>query len=90
MAEEAKGNPRAALLEDYYRVMKENEEFLHRNAEETYGEIIDLINDAINYMILETEKKESKEDYVRNPMSFFLYPYPDAPKLCYLGRFVGR
>jgi len=53
--------------------LKENEEFLRRNARETYGEIIDLINDAIDYLRLETKKKESKEDYVRNPMSFFLY-----------------
>jgi len=72
MAEETK-SPATEFLDRYCKTMKENEEFLRGNAGGTYGEVIDLINDAINYMILETEKKESKEDYVRNPMSFFLY-----------------
>ena len=73
MTEETNGNPATKLLDHYFKTIKENEEFLRRNAGETYGEVIDLINDAIDYMISETEKKESKEDYIRNPMSFFLY-----------------
>lgn len=49
MTEEAKRNfTEADNYFDYaMKIMKENEEFLRRNAEETYGEVIDLINDAI-------------------------------------------
>ena len=46
MMGEAKRNSTAAdnYLDYAMKTMKENEEFLHRNADETYGEVIDLIN----------------------------------------------
>ena len=75
MTEESEDSSPTALLDLYCSTMKENKEFLHRNAEKTYREVINLINDAINYMTMafETKKKENKVDYVKNPMCFFLH-----------------
>ena len=36
--------PATELLDHCCKTMKENEKFLRSNAEETYGEVIDLIN----------------------------------------------
>jgi len=47
MAEETK-SPATELLDRYCKTMKENQKFLHRNADETYREVTDLINDAID------------------------------------------
>lgn len=71
MVEDA-NSPVIELLDYYHKTMIKNEEFLRKNAEETYREVIDLINDAIDYMILETEKKRGIENYIRDPMFFFM------------------
>jgi hypothetical protein len=55
------------------KVMKENEEFLHRNAEETYREVIDLINNAIDFVGSAVARDKSREGYVERSMIFFLY-----------------
>jgi len=72
MAEETKGD--SAVVEDplYYiiEVMRQNETFLRQNAEETYHEVVELINDAIDYVVLAAKK--SGEDYVRYSMISFL------------------
>ncbi|MGH7800258.1 MAG: hypothetical protein ACREOW_06450 [Thermodesulfobacteriota bacterium] len=74
MAEETKGNSTAA--EKYFdyviEVMRENEKFLNKNAKETYDEVIELINDAIDYVALAVKKEKSEEDYVKRSMAFFL------------------
>ena len=71
----AKKNSTAAdnYLDYTMKVMKENEEFLRRNAEETYGEVIDLINDAIDLVGFAVKRKGSREDYVKRSMVFFLH-----------------
>lgn len=75
MTEEAKRN--STTTDNYFdyamKIMKENEEFLRRNAEETYGEVIDLINDAIDRVGYAVKRKDSREDYVKRSMVFFLH-----------------
>ena len=54
-------------------VIRDNEEFLREKAKKTFDEIIELINDAIDHMIFIAGRREGKEDYVENSMSFFIY-----------------
>ena len=63
----------AKILDYYFEIIKENEVFLHENAEETYQEILKFLNDVIDYMVQEAKKKEARDNYVENPMPFFLY-----------------
>jgi len=73
MAEETKNN--SAATEDYLNdiicVMKQNEAFLRHNAEETYYEVVGLINDAIDYVMFAVKK--NPEDYAKYSMIFFLH-----------------
>jgi Mg2+ and Co2+ transporter CorA len=75
MREETKSNPTAA--EEYFDyiigVMKENEGFLRKNAEETCAEVIELINDAIDNVRLAVKRAESRKDYTERSMAFFIY-----------------
>jgi len=61
--------------EDYLnhiiRAMKQNEAFLRQNAEETYYEVVELINDAIDNVVLAVKK--DPEDYAKYSMIFFLH-----------------
>lgn len=72
MAEETKGNSTVAeeRFNHIVKVMKENEEFLRRNAEETYGEVIGLTKDAINFVGFAVKRKD---DYIKRSTIFFLY-----------------
>lgn len=73
MAEDTKGDS-AALegpLNCIIGVMRENEAFLRQDAEETYHEVIELINDAIDYVMVAV--KRSREDYVKYSMISFLH-----------------
>ena len=73
MAEETKGNSAAAEdpLNCIIEVMRQNEAFLRQNAEETYYEVVELINDAIDYVVFAAKK--SGEDYVKYSMVSFLH-----------------
>lgn len=75
MMEEAKRNSTAA--DNYFdyavKIMKENEGFLRKNSKETYREVIDLINDAIDLAGFAVERKKSREDYVKRSIVFFMY-----------------
>jgi hypothetical protein len=75
MAEETKSN--STLMEDDLNctigVMRKNGVFLRQNAEESYYEVVNLINDALNYLGFAVKKKGSKEYYVKHSMVFFLY-----------------
>lgn len=60
-------------LENYiFLVMRQNNEFLHKNAKQVCDEIIWLINNAIDYVIFLVKQERSKEKYVRCAMSFYL------------------
>ena len=72
MAEETK-SPATELLDRYCKTMKENEKFLRSNTEETYREVIDLINEAIDLVGFAVEREKGKEDYVKRSVIFFLY-----------------
>lgn len=74
MTEEAKRNSTVAnnYLGNTMKIMKGNEEFLRKNAEETYEEVIGLINDAIDLIGSNVKGEKSIKDYVRHSMFFFL------------------
>jgi len=73
MAEETKGD--SVAVEDplnyIIEVMRQNEAFLRQNAEETYYEVVELINDAIDNVVLAVKK--NPEDYAKYSMIFFLH-----------------
>jgi len=73
MAEETKDNSTAREdnLNCIIGVMRENEAFLRQNAEETYYEVVELINDAIDNVMLAVKK--NPEDYAKYSMIFFLH-----------------
>jgi hypothetical protein len=55
------------------RVMKENENFLLGNAGETYDEVLDLIEDSIEYVSRAVKRERNREEYVKHPIIFFLH-----------------
>lgn len=55
------------------KVAKENEEFLRNKAKGAFDEVIELVNDAIDYVIFAVKRKEAKEDYINRPMFFFIH-----------------
>lgn len=73
MEEETKGN--LSSVEDYlnyiFEVMRQNEAFLRQNTEETYYKVVELINDAIDYVVFASKK--SGEDYIKYSMIYFLH-----------------
>lgn len=73
MTKEKKANSTAVenYLSDIIGVMKQNEAFLRQNAEEAYHEVVELINDAIDNVVLVIKKRE--EDYSKYSMIFFLH-----------------
>jgi len=74
MTKEAKSNSYAdGYLAHIVKVMQENEEFILNNAEEVYDEVIELINDAIDEVILVVERPEREKDYLERSMTFFIY-----------------
>ena len=74
MTEEAKRNYTTAnnYFDNTVKIMRENEEFLRNNAEETYEEVVGLINYAIDLIGSNVKGKKSVKDYVRHSMFFFL------------------
>jgi len=74
MTEEAKRNSTAAnnYLDNTVKIMRENEEFLRNNTEETYEAVVGLINYAIDLIGSNVKGEKSRKDYVRHSMFFFL------------------
>ncbi len=67
-----KSDERNSILIGYYtEVLHENERFLRDNAEDTYKEVVGLINDMIDYVLFTL--KEKKEETAIDPFRFFLY-----------------
>jgi len=52
------------------KVMRENEKFLHENAQGAYNEVVELVNDAID---LAKQRVKEKSDYAKFSMAFFIY-----------------
>lgn len=74
MTDETKDDSTDAKHFDFITsVMKENEIFLIRNAEETYDEVVSLTNDARDYVGFSVEGEKSKENYVRYSTVFFIH-----------------
>jgi len=74
MIHENKGTSTAAkeYFEHVVQVMQGNEDFVRKNAKETYDEIVELINDAIDYVGLAVRRPDSAEEYVKRSIPFFL------------------
>ncbi len=74
MAEQAQTDSAASenYLGHVFEVMRENERFLRENAQDVYGEIVDLANDAIEYLGIILEHPEREEESVRRSMFYFL------------------
>ncbi len=69
------GTDRVAPSESYFHfvtaTMGENEQFLREHAKATCDEVIELVNDAIDYVGFAVRK--GPQDYVRYAMSLFLH-----------------
>ncbi|HUW11710.1 MAG TPA: hypothetical protein VM537_18410 [Anaerolineae bacterium] len=65
--------PMQAYLEDLMQTMTENHQFLRENAKELSDEVVEFINDAIDYAALVTKAERSTELYLERSMAFFLY-----------------
>lgn len=74
MAEETNSSSVAAeYFAHIVEVMRENEKFIRQNAKGTYEEIVDLINDAIDEVVLAVNRPEREKDYLEHSMAFFTY-----------------
>ena len=61
------------LLSYVVETLEKNNEFLFMNAKIAYDEIIELINDSIDYTIFFTENKSGTDDYVKFAMINFVH-----------------
>lgn len=66
MTKKVKPDSEESMVEFIAKVLKENEEFLRKNAKETYDEVSELVNDAIDYAILFVTNDEWKEEYIKS------------------------
>jgi hypothetical protein len=74
MMQKAKNNSYASeYLAQIVKIIQENEEFLRHNANEVYDEVVELINDAIDEVMLVTKKPGREKEYIERSMSFFIY-----------------
>ena len=74
MAEQTNSSSAAAeYFAHIVEVMRQNEEFLRKNAKSTYEEVIELINDAIDNVALAVGRAERDKDYLERSMAFFTY-----------------
>ncbi len=68
---------RSSAAAEYFahivEVLRENEKFIYRNARETYEEVIEFINDAIDESGLAVKRSKRGEDYIEHSMTFFTY-----------------
>ena len=59
---------RQEYLDLIFQVIRENEHFLYENSEDLYSEIVELMNDAIDYV----KEGTIAEDYVKYSVLYFL------------------
>lgn len=69
---EDSSSSRQEYLELIFRVIRENENFLHENSKELYGEIVEFMNDAIDHIRIAIDKGAGVEDYVKSSVHYFL------------------
>ena len=74
MAEQTQTDSAASekYLGHVFEVMRGNEQFLRENAQDVYREIVDLANDAIDYLGIVLEHPTREEECVRRSMFVFL------------------
>jgi len=57
----------------FQKLQRENKEFLVRNAKYIVDEVVELVNDAIDYLIIFAMQENAEEFYVRQAMAFYVY-----------------
>ncbi len=72
MTEEASNHP-TPLSAYIAETISANESFLLNNARDAIGEVVGLINDAIDIVGFAVERPANKEDYLERSMAFFIY-----------------
>jgi len=65
--------PEPEFLVQIFEAIKDNDEFLRKDAKNTYDEVVGLINDAIDFASYHAKREDSEEDYVKSSMVFFIY-----------------
>lgn len=55
------------------QVMEENHNFLFQNAKETHDKVVELANDAIDYMIDFVKKPDAKAEMIRSCISAYVF-----------------
>jgi hypothetical protein len=71
--EKPDATPMQTYLQDLTRTMTENQQFLEENAKELCDEVVEFINDAIDYVSVVVKAERSTELYVERSMVFFLH-----------------
>jgi len=63
---------RERYLKHLFNMLRQNEAFLYKNAQELYTEIVALENDAIDHIGGWSRSKANLEEYVKTSMPYFL------------------
>ena len=67
----AEENSSNELVDLICKDIRENDEFLKKNAKDVYEEVIGLVNDVIDLLSIILEKFKTGEEAVKHPMTFF-------------------
>jgi len=67
----AKENSSNELVDLICKDIRENDEFLKKNAKDVYEEVIGLANDVIDLLSIIREKFKTGEEAIKHPMAFF-------------------
>jgi len=66
-----KPSSRERYLEDMFKIIRENEKFLYQNAKQIYDEVIELVNDSIDFLGFIVKNREIKARYANWAICFF-------------------
>jgi len=70
-------NSNASLMDSIINDMKVNEEFMRDKAKSTFNEVLELINDGIDYLVYTAKKwkelgEKSVDEFVKRPIYFYI------------------
>jgi len=66
-----KPSSRERYLEDMFKIIKENEKFLYQNAKQIYDEVIELVNDSIDFLGFIVKNRQIKARHTNWAICFF-------------------
>ncbi len=61
------------MLAHIFRVMQENENFLHNSSEGTYNTVMRLVNDAIDHVGFASKRRKNSKQHAERSMVFFVH-----------------